>query len=73
MTRAQKLEVHLEMVMWKTVPLGTRMNAQQVQALMAQATSEQKQAAYERALVHNPLLLDDERAGGYDPAGGADV
>lgn len=61
MTRDQKLEVHLESIMFEDQPEGTRLNAQQLKILMAMATPEQVERAYQRALVHCPLLLDDER------------
>lgn len=60
MTREEKLTLHLEMVIWQDLPEGTRLNAQQVTELIAQASEEQRQRAYQRALVTPPLLLDDE-------------
>ena len=65
MTREEKLQVHLEMVIWRAVPEGTVLNARQIEALMAAATPEQKAAAYYRGLHHVPFLLDDERTGGW--------
>lgn len=61
MTREQKLAVHLEMIIWQDVREGTRLNATEVNQLMADANDEQRRRAYERALVRSPLLLADER------------
>ena len=61
MTRDEKLALHLEMVVWSDLPEGTRLNAQKIGALVSQATDDQRQRAYERALVTCPLLLEDER------------
>ncbi len=62
MTREEKLEVHLEMVIWEGLPEGTRLNAMQITELLLRATDEQKHRAYQRALTRSPLLLDDERS-----------
>jgi hypothetical protein len=59
-TRESKLQYHLEMVIYKA-NLGIAFTGSQIEALMTQATPEQHEAAYQRALVHIPLLLDDER------------
>jgi len=63
MTRAAKIEVHLEVIIFEDLPAGTRLNGEQLQKRIAQATPEQKRRAYERALVRCPLLLDDEKEG----------
>lgn len=56
MTREEKLTLHLEMVIWQDLPEGTRLNARQVAELLALASDEQRQRAYQRALVTAPLL-----------------
>lgn len=61
MTRETKLAYHLEMVLITKLPQGSRVNAATVARLVANATDEDKQRAYERALTKNPLLLEDER------------
>jgi hypothetical protein len=48
-------------VLSESLPYGTRINARQMKILVGMATDEQIEAAYQRALVHSPLLLDDER------------
>ncbi len=60
MTLAMKLQYHLEIVIYQEHP-GVPFNARQIEALMARATPAQIEAAYQRALTHCPLLLDDER------------
>ena len=60
MTRAEKLAVHLEAVIWEDLPNGTILNAAEIGQLMATATDAEKLRAYRRALVRSPLLLDDE-------------
>ena len=64
MNRKQKLQVHLEMVIWEDLPEGIRLNAAEIEKRMETATHEQKARAYRRALTRSPLLLDDERAEG---------
>ena len=61
MTREEKLEFHLDAVIWEDLPDGTRLNGPQIQALMDAATPEQKERAYQRALYRCPILLEDER------------
>jgi hypothetical protein len=61
MTREQKLEFHLDWIIFRDLPEGTRLNGKQIQQLMDTATEDQRRRAYERALVHVPLLLDEER------------
>jgi hypothetical protein len=60
-TRAEKLALHLEMVIWGDMPGGTRLTARQVKEMMAVATEEQKRRAYKRAMSTSPMLLEDER------------
>lgn len=60
MTRDQKLAFHLEMVIWEDLPEGARMNARQIEDLMAKA-DDQKRRAYQRGLVRSPLLSPDEQ------------
>ena len=62
MTREQKLEFHLQMVILED-RLNTPLNAKQIEAFAASATSDQKERAYKRALTRNPILLEDERWG----------
>ncbi len=69
MTRETKLQVHLESVIFTGLPEGTALNARQILDLMAVATPEQKDLAYQRGLTRIPLLLDDEREGGWDGVG----
>lgn len=64
MTRETKLQCHLERIIFEDLAHGTALNAKQVYALMAVATPEQKQRAFERGLQRIPLLLDDERGAG---------
>ncbi len=62
MTRKEKLAYHLEMVIWETVvPPGVALTAAEITTLVNKATPEQHRAAYERALIRSPTLLDDER------------
>lgn len=61
MTREQKLAYHLEMIIWHDLPEGKRLNAVEIEHLMADATDDQRHRAYLRALKYSPLLLDDER------------
>jgi len=60
-TREQKLELHLEMVIFEDLPEGTRLNAEQISVLMDGATMDQVERAYQRALTRSPVLLEDER------------
>ena len=68
MTRESKLAVHLEHIIFEDLPEGTRLNAAQIAALKADATPDQKARAFQRGLARSPLLLDDERSGGFDHA-----
>lgn len=61
MTKEMKLRVHLEYIIFEDLPEGARLSAQALDVLCDCASEGQKQRAYERALVHNPLLLEDER------------
>ena len=65
MTRADKLLVHLESIIFADLPPGTRLNARQVECYCADATEDQRRRAFERALVRVPLLVDEEREGGW--------
>ena len=60
MNATQRYLVHLEMVIWATLPEGTRLNAKQITELMAKATPEQKQAAIKRAHTRSPLIFNEE-------------
>lgn len=60
MTREEKLQYHLEIVICQSRP-GVPMTSRKLEILAEQATPEQKEAAYQRALIHSPMLLDDER------------
>lgn len=61
MTREQKLRYHLEMVIWQELPDGTTLNAEQIERRINDASTLQHSRAYQRALVHSPLLLPNER------------
>lgn len=60
MNGTQKYLMHLEMIIWQTLPKGTRLTSAEVSALMAQATPEQKQAALVRGVDHAPLIFPDD-------------
>jgi hypothetical protein len=61
MNRDQKLEVHLDWIIFHDLPEGTRLNGQQIAEHMANATMDQRERAFQRALERSPLLLDEER------------
>lgn len=61
MTRDQKLEVHLEFIIFEDLPEGTRLNGRQMAEYAANATPEQRERAFQRGLIRSPLLLDEER------------
>lgn len=60
MNATDRYLVHLEMVIWASLPEGTRLNAEEITALMAKATPEQKRAALERARTRSPLIFREE-------------
>lgn len=60
MTREAELQYHLEMVILQS-HMGVPFTGRQIEKMVAEATPEQREAAYRRALIHNPLVLDDER------------
>ena len=60
MNGTEKYLVHLEMVIWESLPEGTRLNAKQITDLMAKATSDQKQAALVRGVDRVPLIFPDD-------------
>lgn len=60
MTKEMKLQYHLEMVIYESHQ-GWSFSAKQIEFLASQATPEEKEQAYQRALTRSPLLLDDER------------
>lgn len=60
MNGTQKYLVHLEMVIWDSLPEGTRLNADQITELMAKATPDQKQMALIRGMEHSPLIFPDD-------------
>ena len=55
-----KLQVHIESIIFQDLPEGTHLNAAQVLELTSKATPEQRRRAAERALVRNPLLDECE-------------
>ena len=61
MNKEAKLRVHLESIIFEDLAPGTVLNASQMDAQCAAATDSQKLRAYKRALVKNPVLIDDER------------
>ena len=61
MTREEKLAYHLEMVIWEDQPEGATFGTVAIKRMMAAATPEQRQRAYQMALTHSPMLLEDER------------
>lgn len=61
MTKEQKLRVHLEYIIFEDLPQGTTLNASALNLLCDVASPSQHARAYQRALVHNPLLLEDEK------------
>lgn len=60
MTGTQKYLVHLETIIWQTLPEGTSLTRAEISALMSRATPEQKQAALVRGVDHAPLIFPDE-------------
>ena len=60
MNATQRFLVHLEMVIWESLPEGTALNAKQITDLVAKATPEQKQAAIKRAHTRSPLIFNEE-------------
>ena len=60
MNGTAKYLVHLEMVIWDSLPKGTRLNTHQITDLMAKATPDQKQAALVRGVDHVPLIFPDD-------------
>lgn len=61
MTVEQRLEVHLLSIV---MPLDVPLDAREQLALCAKATRAQRQAAFDRAMTRNPLLLPDEMEAG---------
>ncbi len=53
----QKLEVHLLHIV---APIGVPLTAKEQLSLCALADRAQRQAAFDRARIKNPLLLPDE-------------
>lgn len=58
MTEDQKYQVHLEMVIWDSLPEGVAFTSIDIQKLMDRATPCQKLAARSRGLTRIPLYLE---------------
>ena len=63
MNKETKLRFHLEHIIFEDLPEGAALDNTRMDILCTAATEEQKERAFQRGLVHCPLLLDDEREG----------